>query len=130
MAGGISNKRPRNSSGFSSDLDRRVGRLLRDYMVEEQATTTGPFSFPSTSKLVDYVREVDMSLRRQKLLQLEKSVQRVVGVLRRQQDNQQTQSAAPSAAHTSDEEPDIDGSMDFDDLEAVPTMEVKDNGAM
>ncbi|KAJ1944725.1 Ribosome biogenesis ATPase rix7, partial [Linderina macrospora] len=130
MVAGNSNKRPRNSKKFPSDLYRRIWRLLNEYMLEEQAATTGRFTFPSTSKLVDYICEVDRSMQRQKRLQLDRGVQWAVGDLKRQQDNEQAASAAASTAHSSDEEPDIDGSMDFDDLEAVPTMEVKDNGAM
>ncbi|KAJ2540272.1 Ribosome biogenesis ATPase rix7 [Coemansia sp. RSA 1853] len=131
-----SNKRPR-PGGLLSELDRRISRLLNDYLVEEQATTGTPAKLPSTSMLVDYVREVDVGLRRNKTLQLEKSIQRVMPGIRQQlEHNQQSatsdavSSAAVQSVHSSDEEPEIDGSSRFDALESVPTMEVKDTNAM
>ncbi|KAJ2718103.1 Ribosome biogenesis ATPase rix7, partial [Coemansia sp. Benny D115] len=134
MTGG--NKRPR-SSGMMSELDRKVHRLLRDYMIDEQAVTGAPFTFPSTSALMNYVCEVDRSLKRQKQLQLEKCIERVVPHLRRQQQEQSMASNPASStgateAHTSDDdaEPELDGSAKFNGLETVPTMEVRNTNAM
>ncbi|KAJ2366951.1 Ribosome biogenesis ATPase rix7 [Coemansia sp. RSA 2610] len=129
MVGG--NKRPR-PGGLVSELDRRISRLLCDYISEEQATTGSPARLPSTSVLVEYVREVDAGLRRNKVLQLEKSIQRVLPGIK-QQLAAIPGNTSPSAAtdpQSSDEELEVDGSVCFDALEAVPTMEVKDTNAM
>ncbi|KAJ1662408.1 Ribosome biogenesis ATPase rix7 [Coemansia sp. RSA 1646] len=53
------NKRPR-SGGLSSSLDGQVKRHIQHYIKYEQETTGCPISLPSTSALVDYVREIDM----------------------------------------------------------------------
>ncbi|KAJ2825814.1 Ribosome biogenesis ATPase rix7, partial [Coemansia erecta] len=133
MVGG--NKRPR-PGGLISELDRRISRLLRDYVLEEQATTGAPAKFPSTSALVDYVRDVDAGLRRNKTLQLENSIQRVLPGIKQQLEHRQvsaTPDAMSSAAdnmQSSDEDPEVDVSARFDALESVPTMEVKDTNAM
>ncbi|KAJ2769555.1 hypothetical protein IWQ57_003053, partial [Coemansia nantahalensis] len=125
---GSNNKRPR-AGGLVSELDRRVCRIIRDYMLEEQAATAGPVAVPATGKLVEYVREVDVGLRRNKTLQLEKSIERVLPGVREQLERLQ-QAGAAADANSSDEEPAFDGSARFDALEGVPTMEVTDTNAM
>ncbi|KAJ1933526.1 Ribosome biogenesis ATPase rix7, partial [Kickxella alabastrina] len=119
-----------------SDMDRKIYQILRNHMLEEQLTTGEAFTFPSTRTLVNYVLNMDISLKRQKVVLIESSIQRVLPGLKQQQqeENSALVAATPSAgateAHSSDEEPDFDGSLRFDGLEAVPTMEVKNNNAM
>ncbi|KAJ2795171.1 Ribosome biogenesis ATPase rix7, partial [Coemansia guatemalensis] len=138
MAGG--NKRPR-AGGLLSELDRRIRRILQDYMEEEQATTVGgPTTFPGTAVLVEYVRDVDIGLRRSKEVQIRNSIQRVVPELKRQLEQKQAaamqkmstpmDAEAASPAPSSDGEPEIEISASFDALEPVPTMEVKDANTM
>ncbi|KAJ2690332.1 Ribosome biogenesis ATPase rix7, partial [Coemansia spiralis] len=124
---GSNNKRPR-AGGLVSELDRRVSRVIRDYMLEEQAATAGAVQVPATSALVEYVRGVDMGLRRNKTLQLEKSIERVLPGVRQQLDR--LQQVGADDVHSSDDEPTLDGSARFDALEDVPTMEVADTNAM
>ncbi|KAI9505621.1 Ribosome biogenesis ATPase rix7 [Coemansia spiralis] len=130
-----SKKRPRVGK-LVSDLDRKVKRLLHDYMMEEQATTGGTIDFPRTSALIEYLREVDRSLCRQKELSLEKSIQRILPILKQQQQQQQGSWTAVSAttetsdALSSDGEPDIDSSLRFDDCISTPTMQIKNTNAI
>ncbi|KAJ2599287.1 Ribosome biogenesis ATPase rix7 [Coemansia sp. RSA 1721] len=130
-------KRPR-PGGLLSELDRKVNRLLRDYIQDEQAVVGGPITFPSPGALVDYVREVDRSLQRQKTDQVRNSIQRLLPTLKQQQEQQfatalRTESSTDPADASVDEDNDdveIDSMQRFDGLEAVPTMEVKPNNAM
>ncbi|KAJ1731763.1 Ribosome biogenesis ATPase rix7 [Coemansia biformis] len=124
---GSNSKRPR-PGGLVSELDRRVSRIVRDFMLEEQAATSGPVAVPTTSALVEYVREVDKGLRRNKVLQIENSVLRVLPGVQQLLDRRQASGA--DGAGSSDEEPALDGLVRFDALEDVPTMEVKDANAM
>ncbi|KAJ2079047.1 Ribosome biogenesis ATPase rix7 [Coemansia sp. RSA 988] len=138
MAGG--NKRPR-AGGLLSELDHRIRRVLQDYMEEEQAiAVNGSTAFPGTAVLVEYVRDVDIGLRRSKEIQIRNSIQRVVPELKRQLEQSQIaakqrlastmDAEAASLEQSSDEEPEVERSASFSALEPVPTMEVKDANAM
>ncbi|KAJ2743699.1 Ribosome biogenesis ATPase rix7 [Coemansia sp. BCRC 34301] len=135
MVGG--NKKQRVSS-LSCELDQTINRLLRDYAAKQQSDNCGgTVVFPGTAVLVEHVRRERIGLQRKSVLQLEKSIERVLPVLTQQLERHSLASVSTPAsssgagyAHSSDEEPDFDGSMRFDGLEAVPTMEVKDNNAM
>ncbi|KAJ2794228.1 Ribosome biogenesis ATPase rix7, partial [Coemansia furcata] len=135
MAG--SNKKPRVSS-LSCELDQVISRLLRDYAITQRADNGGEkVVFPSPAVLVEYVRRKKIGLQRKSVLQLENSIERVLPVIALQLEQESPTAAStpvPSSgaayAQSSDEEPDFDESMRFDGLEAVPTMEVKDNNAM
>ncbi|KAJ2581550.1 Ribosome biogenesis ATPase rix7, partial [Coemansia sp. RSA 1836] len=135
MVGG--SKKPRVSN-LSCELDQTINRLLRDYAVKQQSGNGGgAVVFPGTAVLVEHVRREKIGLQRKSVLQLEKSIERVLPVLAQQLERDSVASASTPVlssgaayAHSSDEEPDFDESMRFDGLEAVPTMEVKDNNAM
>ncbi|KAJ1815576.1 Ribosome biogenesis ATPase rix7, partial [Coemansia sp. RSA 2598] len=119
-------------------LDRKINRLLRDYIQDEQAVVGGPIAFPTPGILVDYVREVDRSLQRQKTDQIRNSIQRVLPALKQQQDQQfasalksaSSTGAADASADEDSDEAEIDGAQRFDSLEATPTMSVKNSNAM
>ncbi|KAJ2607522.1 Ribosome biogenesis ATPase rix7 [Coemansia sp. RSA 1365] len=138
MVGG--SKRPR-AGGLLSELDRRIRRVLQDYIEEERVTTVGgPTVLPGTAVLVEYVREVDVGLRRSKEVQIRNSIQRVMPELKRlieqsetgpmQRPTSPTDTEAASMVQSDDEEPEVARSVSFDALESVPTMEVKDANAM
>ncbi|KAJ2493235.1 Ribosome biogenesis ATPase rix7 [Coemansia sp. RSA 2050] len=132
-----SSKKPRVSS-LSCELDQVISRLLTDYAIKQRAVHgSEAVVFPKLAELVKYVRGEKISLQRKSVPQLEKSIERVLpGVARQleQEPNTSTSAPAPSSgagyAQSSDEEVELYGSMRFDGLEPVPTMEVKDNNAM
>ncbi|KAJ2461954.1 Ribosome biogenesis ATPase rix7, partial [Coemansia sp. RSA 2337] len=135
MVGG--NKKQRVSS-LSDDLDKVTKRLLCGYADKQRADNGGEaVVFPTSAVLVEYVRKENIHLKRKSVSQLEQSIERVLPKLSQQREQESLTSAStpvPSSgttyAQSSDEEPDFDESMHFDGLEAVPTMEVKDNNAM
>ncbi|KAJ2470460.1 Ribosome biogenesis ATPase rix7 [Coemansia sp. RSA 2322] len=134
MVGG--SKKPRGST-LSSNLDRDINSLLRDYLADGYDPNAGPLVAPGIGVLVEYLRRTKPKFQRKTVLQLENSIERVLPALL-----QQFERGVPAVAATpvtssketrdpsSDEEPDFDGSTRFDDLDSVPTMEVKDNNAM
>ncbi|KAJ2779022.1 Ribosome biogenesis ATPase rix7 [Coemansia javaensis] len=135
MAG--SNKRPR-PAGLSAELDRRVGRAIRDAVRESQTAAGGPLS---ASALVASARRTDAALQRYKDAQLEKSIERVLPGLRRllrqeagAADEARTDGSGSDNSEGSEPEPEPeperDGSARFDALDGVPMMEVKDTNAM
>ncbi|KAJ2695488.1 Ribosome biogenesis ATPase rix7 [Coemansia sp. IMI 209128] len=132
-----SNKKPRVSS-LSRELDQVISRLLTEYALRQRADNGGEsVVFPSPAVLVEYVRKEKISLQRKSVPQLEKSIERVLPGVARQLEQEPITSAStpvPSSvagyAQSSDEESELYESMRFDGLEAVPTMEVKDNNAM
>ncbi|KAJ1904545.1 Ribosome biogenesis ATPase rix7 [Coemansia sp. IMI 209127] len=131
MAGSAS-KRPR-SGGLTGSLDGQVKRRIQQYIQFEQETTKVPISLPSASALVEYVRDIDMGLKRKKLALVEQSVRRVLPAIK-------TENADPGVDvdaeedddddHSSDDEHSIGALSRFDDLEAVPTMQVRDTNAI
>ncbi|KAJ2397576.1 Ribosome biogenesis ATPase rix7 [Coemansia sp. RSA 2559] len=133
MAGSTS-KRPR-SSGLTGSLDGQVKRRIQQYIQFEQETAKVPISLPSANALVEYVRDIDMGLKRKKLSLIEQSVRRVLPAIK-------TENADPGVdvgaeeekddddEHSSDDEHSIGALSRFDDLEAVPTMQVRDTNAI
>ncbi|KAJ2630455.1 Ribosome biogenesis ATPase rix7 [Coemansia sp. RSA 1290] len=115
-----SNKRPRTGE-MALKLDRRISRILCDYTSAEQADTGSPVTFPSTSALVEYVREVDMELRRRNIMQIENSIQRVLPKIKQQQEAKAI--AGASDEQDSDEEPEMDRTAQFSGIEVVPTVD-------
>ncbi|KAJ2450814.1 Ribosome biogenesis ATPase rix7 [Coemansia sp. RSA 2336] len=118
-----SNKRPRTGE-MALKLDRRISRILCDYASAEQADAGSPVTFPSTSALVEYVREVDMELRRRNQLQIENSIQRVLPKIKQQQLEEEAKAAAgTSEAQDSSDEPEMDRTAQFSGIEVVPTID-------
>ncbi|KAJ2861830.1 Ribosome biogenesis ATPase rix7 [Coemansia aciculifera] len=134
----VSGNKKQRVSSLSCELDQVINRLLHDYATKQRVDNGGEaVVFPTPAALVEYVRKEKINLQRKSVLQLEKSIERVLPVVSQQLERESLTSVStpvPSSgtayAHSSDEEPDFDGSMRFDGLESVPTMEVKDNNAM
>ncbi|KAJ2654239.1 Ribosome biogenesis ATPase rix7 [Coemansia sp. RSA 1200] len=129
---GSTNKRPR-SGGLTSSLDSQIKRYIQRYIEEEHETAGQSILFPSTSALVEYVREVDMGLKRKKLSLVEQSVQRVLPALKAESEKYTTALSATidsEQGHSSDEDHSIGASSRFNDIESVPTMQVRDTNAI
>ncbi|KAJ2849039.1 Ribosome biogenesis ATPase rix7 [Coemansia brasiliensis] len=115
-----SNKRPRTGE-MTLKLDRKITRILYDYASDEQADLGSPTIFPSIGALVEYVREVDMELRRRNIAQIENSIQRVLPKIKQQQEARAN--TGVSEAQVSDEEPEMDRTAQFSGIETVPTID-------
>lgn len=130
-----SNKKPRVGS-LSQDLDRRVNNIINRYIEETQSIDGKPIEEVGTNDLVDYVQNLDYSMKRKSTQILKASIRRVLPAIKQganeqmKVDDSQGNGASPSTMDDNNEDPDMDGFSQFDDLEAVPTMEVKDTNSM
>ncbi|KAJ2389811.1 Ribosome biogenesis ATPase rix7, partial [Coemansia sp. RSA 2603] len=137
------NKRPR-SGGLLFELDRKIERILVDFMQNDQTTSGEAGAFPAVSDLVEYAKRMDRSLGRQKDNALRNSIERVIPSVKNRYQQLQAMSTAGrmdvrssdnnendvSDKDSDDNDPEIDEFQKFDGFEAVPTMQVKNTNTM